>query len=102
MLLPATPVPGETKPVTTGTSNAVATLAVETPQYIVTSDAATTGVVFVRPAATLGGAVAVVDADYPVLPNTSQTFTKANGDLFVGCIMATGSGKVWISPVGGK
>lgn len=105
MSLPATPIPGKTKPFSASTSNTVVTLTVESPQIIINLDGNNTEEVYYRTGATQAEAVAAVassEGDYPVLPGTVQTFTKPNNHLYVGFITASGTASGWISPAVGE
>lgn len=103
MLLPGTPIPGETKKgtISSPATNVVVTLDVSSPQYVVTNSESGS-MVFVRVAETSGAAVAVVDEDYGVLPGTSQTFSKPNDFKSFGLITASGTTTAWITPIDGE
>lgn len=100
MLLPATPIYGETKKVSVTSTSGIATLSVSCPQIIITVDDASTGVVFFRTGLTT--ATAVKDTDCPV-PKGQYTFTKPDNHMVVSLVCDTGlTATVWITPCMGE
>lgn len=100
MLLPATPIPNETKKVSVTDAAGSATLAVKCPQFIITVDSAATGAVFYRTGES--SATAVKDVDCPV-PVGQFVFTKPDNHMVVSLVCDTGkTATVWITPCMGQ
>lgn len=100
MLLPATPIPNETKKVSVTDAAGSATLAVTCPQIIITVDDSATGAVFFRTGES--SATAVKDTDCPV-PKGQYTFTKPDNHMVVSLVCDTGlTATVWITPCMGE
>lgn len=100
MLLPATPIPGETKKVSVTDAAGSATLAVDCPQFILTVNSAATGEVFYRTG--LSAATAVKDVDIPV-PVGQYTFTKPDNHRVVSLVCDTGKAAIaWVTPCYGE
>lgn len=100
MLLPATPIPNETKKLSVSATAGSVTLAVKCPQFIITVGEDATGPVFFRTGES--SATAVKDVDCPV-PKGQYTFTKPDNHMVVSLVCDTGlSASVWITPCMGQ
>lgn len=100
MLLPATPLYGETVKASVTDTSGIATLDVNCPQFIITVDSTATGAVFFRTG--VSSATAVKDTDCPV-PVGQFTFTKPDNHMAVALVCDTGlTATVWITPCMGE
>lgn len=97
MLLPATPIPGQTKKVAVSSTASSATLTVNCPQILITVDDDATGVVFYQVGES--SATAVIDEDCPILASGQYSFTKPDNFMVVSLVSETGTtATVWVTP----
>ncbi len=100
MLLPATPIPNQTKKVSVTSTAGSATLTVNCPQIIITVGDDATGAVFFRTG--VSSATAVKDVDCPI-PKGQYTFTKPDDHMIVSLVCDTGLvATVWVTPCMGQ